>query len=144
MRPSAGCTLTRSGAGETLSEAASGRIMKKRVSPLSAAKCSRSMLSGCTSFCQKRKAPQLPLRRICSISHSMSAVRSARNHSTAAGGKPKAAKATVYGACGGFNITKRHSAACCSVGTSSPTAGLFGQPERQATSRQVVNKMSTP
>lgn len=54
-----------------------------------------------TWFCQSMSAPQLPLRRTCSATRSLLAVRSVRTHATCDGAILSAASASVRGGCGG-------------------------------------------
>ena len=73
MPPGAGRSASRSGAGEESWAAAIGRSRKNRVSPHWAARCRRRSDSLRMCCCHSSTAPQLPLRRICSAAHRLSA-----------------------------------------------------------------------
>lgn len=100
MPPGAGRSASRSGAGEESWAAAIGRSRKNSVSPHWAARCRRRSDSARMCCCHNSTAPQLPLRRICSAAHRLSAALPVlRIHSSCCGGKSRPSACGAYGGC---------------------------------------------
>lgn len=99
--PEAGRSATRSGAGDASAAHDMGRMSQHQVSVDWAARLSRRKLSLRIFVCQKMTAPQLPLRKICSVDQSASAVLDARIHSMFDLFKSKNLQAIAFGKYGG-------------------------------------------
>lgn len=101
MPPPAARTPSLSVAGDASAALASGRTITKSVSEDCAARCSRLRDSARTCCIQRITAPQLPVRKACSVDHSASALRVGRRSNSLSSGSPRYAKARPLGTSGG-------------------------------------------
>lgn len=117
MPPAAGRNARRNGAGDASAAALIGRTSQKNVSVVCAARLSRRSASSRILVCHSSTAPQLPLRKICSVDQRASAVLGARIQSKFGQFKSmnlQAAELGKYGGC--TKAIRRCCESCANIG----------------------------